>query len=118
MELQNSPAKVLLHLPVIRETMPPFAGDAKDRAALGGYWRCSAPATPSGANEKELGQQVFAIHCALCHSVGGLRGVAGTSKRTGTPTPSLECSGRLTTSVPTCHLLQARKRKATPWPSI
>ncbi|MGB8010853.1 MAG: c-type cytochrome [Terriglobales bacterium] len=66
-------SEVLLHLPVIRETMPPFAGDANDRAALGGYLASLAPATPSGANGKELGQQVFAIHCALCHSVGGAR---------------------------------------------
>ncbi|MGB9197228.1 MAG: c-type cytochrome, partial [Terriglobales bacterium] len=64
---------ILLHLPVIRETMPPFAGDANDRAALGSYLASLAPATPSGANEKELGQQVFEIHCALCHSVGGPR---------------------------------------------
>ncbi len=66
-------SELLLHLPVVRETMPPFAGDEHDRAALGGYLASLAPATPSGANEKELGQQVFAIHCALCHSVGGQR---------------------------------------------
>jgi mono/diheme cytochrome c family protein len=65
--------EILLHLPVVRETMPPFAGDAHDRAALGGYLASLAPATPSGANERELGQQVFAIHCALCHSIGGPR---------------------------------------------
>jgi mono/diheme cytochrome c family protein len=40
---------------------------------LGSYLASLAPATPSGANQKELGQQVFAIHCALCHSVGGQR---------------------------------------------
>ena len=66
-------SEILLHLPVVRETMPPFAGDEHDRAALGSYLASLAPATPSGANEKELGQQVFAIHCALCHSVGGQR---------------------------------------------
>ncbi len=65
--------EILLHLPLIRETMPPFAGDAHDRAALGSYLASLAPAAPTGANEKELGQQVFAIHCALCHSVGGER---------------------------------------------
>jgi mono/diheme cytochrome c family protein len=53
--------------------MPRVAGNEQDRAALGGYLASLAPATPSGANEKELGQQVFAIHCALCHSVGGPR---------------------------------------------
>ncbi len=63
--------EILLHLPVVRETMPPFAGDAHDRAALGSYLASLAPATPSGANDKEIGQQVFAIHCAMCHSVGG-----------------------------------------------
>jgi mono/diheme cytochrome c family protein len=66
-------SEILLHLPVVRETMPPFAGDEHDRAALGSYLASLAPATPSGANEKELGQQVFAIHCALCHSIGGQR---------------------------------------------
>jgi mono/diheme cytochrome c family protein len=65
--------EILLHLPVVRETMPPFAGDAHDRAALGSYLASLAPATPSGANDKEIGQQVFAIHCAMCHSVGGRR---------------------------------------------
>ena len=66
-------SEILLHLPVVRETMPPFAGDGHDRAALGSYLASLAPATPSGANEKELGQQVFAMHCAMCHSVGGQR---------------------------------------------
>ncbi|MGO9346775.1 MAG: c-type cytochrome [Terriglobales bacterium] len=66
-------SEILLHLPVVRETMPPFAGDEHDRASLGSYLASLAPATPSGATEKELGQQVFAIHCALCHSVGGQR---------------------------------------------
>src|SRR5271166_1397882 len=66
-------SEILLHLPVVRETMPPFAGDEHDRAALGGYLASLAPATPSGANEKELGQQVFVIHCGLCHSIGGQR---------------------------------------------
>ncbi len=65
-------SEILLHLPVIRETMPPFAGDEHDRAALGGYLASIAPA-PSAANEKELGQQVFTSHCALCHSLGGKR---------------------------------------------
>jgi len=66
-------SEILLHLPVVRETMPPFAGDEHDRAALGSYLASLAPATLSGANEKELGQQVFAIHCGLCHSIGGQR---------------------------------------------
>jgi len=65
--------EILLHLPVVRETMPPFAGDAHDRAALGSYLASLAPATLSAANEKELGQQVFAVRCAMCHSVGGRR---------------------------------------------
>ncbi|MGD0214122.1 MAG: cytochrome ubiquinol oxidase subunit I [Terriglobales bacterium] len=64
-------SELLLHLPVVRPTMPPFSGDAHDRAALGGYLASLAPATASGTNDKELGQQVFAIHCALCHSIGG-----------------------------------------------
>ena len=64
-------SEILLHLPAVRDTMPPFAGDEHDRAALGGYLASLAPAVPSGSNEKELGQQVFAMHCAMCHSVGG-----------------------------------------------
>jgi mono/diheme cytochrome c family protein len=66
-------SEMLLHLPVARETMPPFAGDAQDRAVLGSYLASLAPATASGANEKEIGQQVFAIRCAMCHTVGGHR---------------------------------------------
>jgi mono/diheme cytochrome c family protein len=66
-------SELLLHMPVVRATMPPFVGDEHDRAALGSYLASLAPATPSGANEKELGQQVFAMHCAMCHSVGGRR---------------------------------------------
>ena len=66
-------SEILVHLPVVRGTMPPFAGDEHDRGALGSYLASLAPVTSSGANEKELGQQVFAIHCALCHSVGGRR---------------------------------------------
>jgi len=66
-------SEILLHLPVIRETMPPFSGDAHDRAALGAYLASLAPVTPSGPDEKEVGRQVFAIHCALCHTIGGPR---------------------------------------------
>ena len=61
---------ILLHLPIIRETMPPFAGDEHDRTALGSYLAALAPAALAAPNEKELGQQVFATHCALCHSLG------------------------------------------------
>jgi len=34
--------EILLHLPVVRETMPPFAGDAHDRAALAAIWLAGA----------------------------------------------------------------------------
>ncbi|MGA7079367.1 MAG: c-type cytochrome [Terriglobales bacterium] len=66
-------SEILLHLPVVRGTMPPFVGDERDRVTLGSYLASLAPATAGGANEKELGQQVFEIHCALCHSIGGER---------------------------------------------
>ncbi len=66
-------SEILLHLPEVRDTMPPFAGDEHDRAALGSYLASLAPATPSGANEKELGHQVFDMHCAMCHTIGGPR---------------------------------------------
>ena len=66
-------SEILLHLPVVRETMPPFAGNEQDRSALGSYLASLAPVKPEGANEAALGQQVFAMHCAMCHSIGGQR---------------------------------------------
>ena len=50
-------SEVLLHLPLVRESMPPFAGDEKDRAALGGYLASLAPATSSARTKEKLGNR-------------------------------------------------------------
>ena len=65
--------EILLHLPLTRGTMPPFAGDEQDRIALGRYLASLAPATITGANEMEVGRHVFEMRCALCHTLRGKR---------------------------------------------
>jgi mono/diheme cytochrome c family protein len=65
--------EMLLHLPLTRGTMPPFAGNEQDRAALGRYLASLAPEPASGGGQMELGRQVFETRCALCHSMGGTR---------------------------------------------
>ncbi len=65
--------EMLRHLPLTRGTMPPFAGNEQDRATLGRYLASLAPATISGANEMDVGRQVFERRCALCHTIRGLR---------------------------------------------
>jgi mono/diheme cytochrome c family protein len=65
--------EMLLHLPLTRGTMPPFAGNEQDRIALGRYLASLAPATIAGANEMEVGRQVFEMRCALCHTLRGKR---------------------------------------------
>ena len=60
-------------LTLMRGTMPAFAGDARDAAALGGFLATLAPATVQvhAGQETAAGREVFAMHCAMCHSVGG-----------------------------------------------
>ena len=65
--------EMLPHLPLTRGTMPAYAGNEQDRAALGRYLASLAPATITGGNEKDIGRQVFAMRCALCHTLGGKR---------------------------------------------
>ena len=65
--------EMLLHLPLIRGTMPPFAGDESDRVALGGYLASIAEKLPPSANRAELGRHMFEMRCALCHTIGGAR---------------------------------------------
>ena len=62
---------LLQHLPLTRGTMPKFAGDEHDRAAVGAYLATLSPETEHPVNPTALGRQVFASHCAMCHTLGG-----------------------------------------------
>jgi len=63
---------ILQHLPLLRGTMPPFAGNEHDRAAVGAYVASLSPAVEAQtANAAELGHQVFQRRCSMCHTVGG-----------------------------------------------
>ena len=63
---------ILQHLPVLRGTMPPFAGNEHDRAAVGAYLASlSSPSSESPANAAELGHHVFQQRCSMCHTIGG-----------------------------------------------
>ena len=57
---------LLQHLPVVRGTMPPFAGNEHDRVALATYLASLRP-----VQSPESGRQVFAQRCSMCHTVGG-----------------------------------------------
>ena len=65
-------ADILQHLPLLRGTMPPFAGNEQDRVAVGSYL---ASLSPAAGNQElppaELGRQVFGKRCSMCHTVGG-----------------------------------------------
>lgn len=62
---------ILQHLPLLRGTMPPFAGNEHDRAAVAAYLASLSPAEGQGSNSLELGRQVFGRRCSMCHTVGG-----------------------------------------------
>ncbi len=62
---------ILQHLPLLRGTMPRFAGDEHDRVAVGAYLATLSPEIEHPINSTMLGRQVFASHCAMCHTVGG-----------------------------------------------
>lgn len=67
-------ANMAAHLEVTRGTMPPFAGDEQDRAALGRYLASlNSPVqhTVTEQNKTEVGQQVFQTRCGSCHTVNG-----------------------------------------------
>lgn len=66
-------AAIVPSLQLTRGTMPPFAGDANDAAALGGYLAALAPATVAitPGNELPAGREVFQTRCAMCHTIGG-----------------------------------------------
>lgn len=63
---------ILQHLPLLRGTMPTFAGNEQDRLAVGAYL---ASLSPIGSDQDlpaaELGRQVFGRRCSMCHTVGG-----------------------------------------------
>jgi len=63
---------VLQHLPLMRGTMPPFAGNQQDRAAVGIYLASlSLPVAEQNMPAAELGREVFGRRCSMCHTVGG-----------------------------------------------
>ena len=63
---------ILQHLPKLRGTMPPFAGDEHDRAVVGAYLASLSSAGDDQAlNGAELGHQVFQQRCSMCHTVNG-----------------------------------------------
>jgi len=63
---------VLQHLPLLRGTMPPFAGNEQDGVAIGAYLASlSPPGSDQGLPPGELGRQVFGRRCSICHTVGG-----------------------------------------------
>lgn len=66
---------IVPHLSLTRGTMPEFAGNATDAAALGKYLATLAPEplTVNAADEMGTGHRVFEMRCALCHTVKGER---------------------------------------------
>lgn len=65
-------ADILQHLPLLRGTMPPFAGDQQDRVAVGAYLASLSPARlDQEIPPAELGSHVFGQRCSMCHTVGG-----------------------------------------------
>ena len=62
----------LLHLPKMRGTMPPFAGNEQDRTAVATYLASLAPAPAPSADEAAQGRLVFEERCAMCHTIGGM----------------------------------------------
>ncbi|HLI62141.1 MAG TPA: c-type cytochrome [Terriglobales bacterium] len=65
-------ADVLQHLPLLRGTMPPFAGNEQDRVALATYLASLSPVAGEPATTSvALGRQVFRQRCSMCHTVAG-----------------------------------------------
>ena len=62
---------ILQHLPLLRGTMPPFAGNERDRAAVGAFLASLSQGGEEQPPNAELGHQVFQQRCAMCHTVGG-----------------------------------------------
>ena len=65
-------ADMVGHLEVTRGTMPRFAGNEQDRAALGRYLASLNPALTSAAGvPKNTAGKSFEIRCGNCHTIGG-----------------------------------------------
>jgi len=62
-------ADMVAHLEVTRGTMPRFAGNEQDRAALGRYLASLNP--PPNASVPLSGEQVFQVRCGNCHTING-----------------------------------------------
>ena len=60
-------ADMVAHLEVTRGTMPRFAGNEQDRAALGRLPRLAEP----GAHIRPAGREIFEIRCGSCHTIDG-----------------------------------------------
>ena len=61
-------AAIAPNLHLTRGTMPPFAGDPRDAAALGKYLASIAPPATTTVS---VGHDSFNRRCALCHTIGG-----------------------------------------------
>jgi len=64
-------ADALQHLPLMRGTMPPFAGSQQDRFAVATFLASLSPAAGQAATGAELGRRVLQQRCAMCHTVKG-----------------------------------------------
>ncbi len=68
-------AEMLAHIEMTRGTMPRFAGNERDRAALGAYLASLNPPVQFPAvtadTQVAVGAQVFEIRCGHCHTVNG-----------------------------------------------
>ena len=65
-------ADILQHLPLLRGTMAPFAGNQSDRMAAATYLASLSPAAGEQATISAAGgRQVFRRRCSMCHTVGG-----------------------------------------------
>ncbi|HZP24650.1 MAG TPA: c-type cytochrome [Terriglobales bacterium] len=62
---------ILQHLPLLRGTMPPFAGNERDRAAVGAFLASLSQGGEEQPPNAELGHEVFQQRCSMCHTVGG-----------------------------------------------
>jgi mono/diheme cytochrome c family protein len=65
-------ADMVAHLEVTRGTMPRFAGNEQDRAALGRYLASlNQPASAASVDSQAGGEKVFQVRCGSCHTIGG-----------------------------------------------
>lgn len=66
-------SNMLAHLQMLRGTMPPFAGNEADRAALGKYLASlTTPANYVNVTDRAAaGKKSFDIRCGHCHTING-----------------------------------------------